>query len=144
MIPSLRAVLMGCLLLAGCGGGDERAVVVTQPSSAPGAGQAEWRGVLACADCDGIDTRLSLSGDDAGQYRLVEVFVLGGDAVPFVEEGRWRRDGELIRLEGSDHSRRFFALTKGGGVQPRDARNRPFANHHGDVLQPATPAEQAP
>ena len=59
-----------------------------------------YRGVLPCADCEGIQTELILSLD--GAYTLNSHY-LGKSKTPFVEQGtfRWDESGGRIILEGS-------------------------------------------
>jgi copper homeostasis protein (lipoprotein) len=59
-----------------------------------------YKGVLPCADCEGIQTRLMLSAD--GNYQLSETY-LGEDSRAFQSKGEfeWLDDGLRIRLLGS-------------------------------------------
>lgn len=120
------------------------------PSDAPipglgrGDGEAAWAGVLPCADCRGIDTRLLLQRQrTALRYRLIEVYLADGGGARFVENGEWQQvDDGLLRLQ-SEHGRRYFAVVDGDGLQPRDADGDPFLGRDGDVLAPL-PQEQPP
>ena len=82
------------------------------PAQAPQASGADdvlvWQGVVACADCAGIDTRLRLQGGHgaAAQYQLVEAFLDDAGAEYFREEGRWERQGPILTLH-----------TQAGGVR---------------------------
>ena len=102
-------------------------------------GRIEWQAVLACADCDGIETALVLNqAGEQRDYSLTETFLAtdGGDR--FVEQGRWQRDGELIRLETAKDGLRVFALLPDGRLEPRDRQGRRFAAREGDVLLPVS------
>ncbi|KAA2283970.1 copper resistance protein NlpE [Arenimonas fontis] len=93
----LRPLLLA-LLLAACGreqaGQEEAAAGV--PGDAPALAQGgdfdrQWFGVLPCADCDGIQTRLRLLRED-GEHRFeLEERYLGDDVAPaFSQQGRWQ------------------------------------------------------
>lgn len=105
-----------------------------------GDGRIGWQGVLACADCDGIDTSLALNRTgERRDYLLVETYLTGGGGERFVEQGRWRQqDAALIRLQAVDGSERVYALQADGRLQPRDGRGRRFARRDGDFLMPVT------
>ncbi|HRD54004.1 MAG TPA: copper resistance protein NlpE N-terminal domain-containing protein [Flavobacteriales bacterium] len=65
-----------------------------------------YRGTLPCADCEGIDTRITLSGD--GTYRH-EAIYLGKSKEPIVTEGAfaWESDGGRITLTGLEGMHRY-------------------------------------
>lgn len=105
-------------------------------------GRIEWQAVLACADCDGIDTALVLNrAGGQRDYTLTETFLAtdGGDR--FVEQGRWQREDELIRLQAANASLRVFALLPDGRLEPRDRRGRRFARRDGDALLPVAASD---
>lgn len=58
-----------------------------------------YAGVLPCADCAGIDTRLRL---DADLTYVLETRYLGKDERVFARRGRfaWAADGNIIHLRG--------------------------------------------
>ncbi|MBS1174178.1 MAG: lipoprotein [Burkholderiaceae bacterium] len=65
--------------------------------------QGTYKGVMPCADCEGIATRLELSDD--GTYALSTQY-LGKDKKVFVENGSftWNAQGSAIRLNGINPS----------------------------------------
>lgn len=103
-------------------------------------GQAQWRGMLACADCDGIDTLLVLERAGARRrYTLVEAY-LAPDGARFVETGRWQRESGLLRLRADGGGQRVYAPAADGGLEHRDARGRRLAGAAADdALMPARP-----
>ncbi|MGI8561150.1 MAG: copper resistance protein NlpE N-terminal domain-containing protein [Luteimonas sp.] len=124
------------LLLAACGQG-------AVPADAPlprmeqGDGRVEWRGLLPCADCDGIQTLLVLERrGDVHRYDLVETFLADQEGARFAESGRWGQQGAMLTLEGEGGASRHYALLPDGRLQPRDAGGRPF-RRRGDDLVPA-------
>ena len=97
-------------------------------SAPPGhAEQIEWRGDSACADCDAIQSNLVLQRGPPAHYLLTERYLSGDAAVRFRSRGRWRRDRDLLRLDGSDGSTRVYALLPDGRLDPRDRHGRPLA-----------------
>lgn len=107
------------------------------PQIANGEGRVEWRGMLACADCDGIETLLVLERQgDAHRYDLVETFLAEPDGARFVESGQWRLDDGMLQLQGERGATRHYALLPDGRLQPRDGGGRPF-RRRGDFLVPA-------
>lgn len=105
-----------------------------------GDGRIGWQGMLACADCDGIDTTLALSrSGERREYLLVETYLAQDGDARFVEQGRWRQQGDaLIRLQAADGGERVYALQADGRLQPRDGHGRRFAQRQDDYLTPMT------
>lgn len=62
-----------------------------------------YRGVVPCADCEGIQTTLILTAD--GKYQLQTVYLKKSEQV-FEETGtyRWNDAGNTIRLEGMENA----------------------------------------
>lgn len=136
----LRALILAtALMLGGCA-----QAPAPDASAAADAldrdGQAQWRGMLACADCDGIDTLLVLERAGARRrYTLVEAY-LAPDGARFVEAGQWQREDGLLRLRSDDGGQRVYAPTADGGLQHRDARGRRLAGDAADdALMPVRP-----
>ncbi|HEX4853366.1 copper resistance protein NlpE N-terminal domain-containing protein [Arenimonas sp.] len=134
-------VLLGLVALAGCGreGGDAAPAppAPAQAESAP-AHEAEafdrsWLGVLPCADCDGIQTRLQLRADADGARYLLEETYLGGEGnQQFLQEGEWRE--ETVQINGApavvyrldpDGPARWFWLQPDGALEMLEAEGRP-------------------
>lgn len=65
-----------------------------------------YEGMLPCADCPGIKTRLTLRQD--GSYEISRVYI-DRNPKPFVEQGRfaWLPGGNAVKLEGQGGSQRF-------------------------------------
>lgn len=65
-----------------------------------------YRGVLPCADCEGIETVVALA--ENGTYRAQSRY-LGRDAKPIAEQGRftWNAAGDTITLAGDPPARYF-------------------------------------
>ena len=135
--------LIGLLALAACG----RETPPPEPASPADADTAQssetaedfersWLGVLPCADCDGIQTRLVLRGENGARRYLLEETYLGveGDNA-FVQEGEWRE--ETIQLEGVDTvvyrldpqgPSRWFWVQPDGGLEMLEGEGRASLN----------------
>ena len=135
-------VCLAWLALAGCARAPQSDAPL--PGLGTGDGEAAWAGVLPCADCRGIDTRLLLQRQGGERrYRLIETYLADAGGARFVEQGDWDQvsDG-LLRLH-DERSRRFFAVVRSGGLQPRDADGDPFLGRDDDVLAPLSQAPSA-
>jgi hypothetical protein len=123
--------------LTGC----ERAAAPAAPVGQvlPVDGRIEWEGLLACADCDGIQTQLSLlRNGDLRSYTLTETYLAEDGDTRFVDGGRWQRDGDLLRLRGDAGAIHVYAVLPDGRLQPRDGRGRAFTPRDDDFLVPIT------
>ena len=99
-------------------------------------GAIEWQGVLPCADCDGIETRLLLERvGDSRPFTLTETFLAADGDVRFVESGQWRREGALIRLQGQAVPR-VYVLLQDLHLAPGDSRGQPVGRDDGQTLAP--------
>lgn len=146
---SVALVLAGLLALSGCGRSDEdrSALPGPDPSSdaaaradaAPGADagpeafERTWLGVLPCADCDGIQTRLQLRTDpDGARYLLEETYLGGPGENRFVQEGAWLEEATEINGEAAEVYRldpdgpgRWFWVQPDGALEMLEAEGRP-------------------
>jgi len=131
----ISSLLAAVALLAACG---RDAPPPQAMPLAQGDGAVGWRGVLGCADCDGIDTSLALSrAGEQRDYLLVETYLTEDGGERFVDRGNWRPQPEgLIRLRSEDGGERVFAVSADGRLQPRDGRGRRFADRDDDFLAP--------
>ncbi len=142
MFPRIASMVLVLLLVAGCDGGRNGAG--NRPPAAAqleADGRIEWHAVLACADCEGIDTALVLNRAGAQRdYTLTETFLADDGGDRFVEQGLWLREDELIRLQSAGKGVRVFALLPDGRLEPRDHRGRRFASRTDDALLPVSAA----
>lgn len=137
MIPRVVPILLAAAWLAACGRGGDAPPPQAMPL-AQGDGAVGWRGVLGCADCDGIETSLALSrAGERRNYLLVETYLTEDGGERFVDRGHWRAQNEgLIRLRSEEGGERVFAVFADGRLQPRDGRGRRFSGRDGDFLAP--------
>jgi copper homeostasis protein (lipoprotein) len=127
------------LVLAGCGrdpapADADRApapAATDEPALSPGESfERSWLGVLPCADCDGIQTRLQLVRDgDVQTYELEETFLgADGDAV-FTQRGAWIQEDAgasagFFRLDPEVPTGRRFELRPDGALDQLDGEGR--------------------
>ncbi len=68
-----------------------------------------YKGVLPCADCEGIETELELNLDKT--YELKEVYLGKGDGKPFESKGKFtfnNTNTSIIELDQSGDGRKYF------------------------------------
>jgi uncharacterized lipoprotein NlpE involved in copper resistance len=125
MLPGCGLLLM---MLAACGAGDggeagatagEGAGEVAAPSGIPAdpahssRNALDWAGtydgVLPCADCEGIETRVTLADD--GTFTRTSTY-LGRQAAPFEDAGRftWDEAGRIVTLEAEDGATQSYQV----------------------------------
>ena len=139
-IPLLLAALVA-FALAGC---DRDSAPADRTADAPveaDAGEAgtapaaddfdrTWLGVLPCADCDGIQTRLQLRRAGGRQTYALEETYLGADGeAVFTQAGQWvRDDGDegVFRLDPESPASRRYALRPDGSLDQLDRRGEPL------------------
>ena len=146
VFQKMRALgLIALLALAACGRESPPAETGAQAEAEADAGQSQapiedfersWLGVLPCADCDGIQTRLVLRGENGARRYLLEETYLGAEGEnAFVQEGEWRE--ETIQLEGADTTvyrldpegpSRWFWVQPDGGLEMLEGEGRASLN----------------
>ena len=68
-----------------------------------------YKGVLPCADCEGIETKLKLNQDKT--YELKETYLGKGDGKAFESQGSFQFDSKnssIIKLDKAGDSRKYF------------------------------------
>jgi hypothetical protein len=102
--------------------------------------QLVWQARLPCADCDAIDTTLSLQREgDAARYELREAFVDGARGEQYAESGEWSRDGVLVRLHADGGGLRVYAIERDGRLSPRGRDGQRLERGDARFLAPVTP-----
>lgn len=130
-----------CLSLAVAAGCDGGAPAPSPHPPVPPLGDGpslQWRGLLACADCDGIDMQLQLQRADARRYELVELFLVRDGEERFLERGLWTREGQFLRLRADDGATRVFAIEADGRLSVRDPDGE-MPDGPPRLLEPVTP-----
>lgn len=138
----LRVLVLPLALLALAGCGREPAPDAAAPAGPPlgqvvSPAQGEdfkltWLGVLPCADCDGIQSRLVLSGDGRRRHYLLEETYLGDEGENrFQQQGDWVEESTEIAGEASVVYRldpqgpgRWFRLLPDGSLEMLEAEGR--------------------
>ena len=148
--PWTAALLLAALVgTAGCGRTPDEPAASPGPSSAgePAlAGQAldaTWEGVLPCADCDGIQTRLRLLANaDGRRFELQEAYLAADGGEQFQAQGEWSEasveiNGAPARVYGLDvdGAARWFALGPDGSLEQLESRDRAGADGQRQRLQ---------
>ena len=126
-------LLLATLAVVACGempAPDKQGRAHSLPPFTGSAGQLAWEGVLACADCEGIETRLVLeregidpilgSGNAQPRYELLETFLANDGGERYREQGQWQRVGRLLRLQADEGGERVFAIEPDGRLSLRD------------------------
>nr|WP_024965653.1 copper resistance protein NlpE N-terminal domain-containing protein [Pantoea sp. IMH] len=122
-------VLLATLLagmLTGCQG--RETVVAAQ---APQAIAQTYRGVIPCADCEGIEVTLLLQ--QGGEYRLNERY-LGTDVTGDPQQGRWTRTAEMLVLVSDKGEKRYFR-PRDSGLEMMDTQGNPIQSTNSYRLQ---------
>jgi len=83
-----------------------------------------YRGIVPCADCEGIDTTLQLASD--GTYQLSMTY-LGKSTPPFSSAGsfEWHQDGRAILLNAGHGTPRFYRVEE-NRLRQLDTRGEPI------------------
>ena len=94
---------------------------------------ATWQGVLPCADCDGIETRLRLVADDEGRrFELQEAYLAADGGDRFEAQGEWTQAS--VEIGGTptavygldvDGATRWFSLGHDGSLEQLESRDQP-------------------
>lgn len=114
-MKKILIVLMASLFfgpLMGCQNYDMAATV--QPREAT---VQAYRGVIPCADCEGIQVTLALR--QGGRYSLQEHYLKPG-GVNIIQQGNWSRTAEKLVLVSDKGEKRYFR-PRDSGLEMTDA-----------------------
>ena len=94
-----------------------------------------WRGVLPCADCEGIETSLFLEKD--GTWVMNERY-LGAREEPssFASYGTWARTADKLVLTDSK-GEKSYSRAKGDALEMLDREGNPIESQFNYTLEPA-------
>ena len=133
--PVAIALLFVAALLPACDGALQTDAL--PPRLAQADGQLAWQGLRRCADCDGIESTLTLRwSGDAREYALVETYLAAEGGMRFEDNGDWRHRGNLILLDGEGGERRAYLLLDDGRLQPRGLDGDAFEEGSDDLMVP--------
>jgi len=102
-----------------------------------------YQGVLPCASCEGIETRLTLTPE--GSYHLVSVYLGEAPDNQFEQQGTfdWDDKGTIIRLNAAEGEPVFFKVEENALRQldqTAEVISGPLAEHYrlNKVIEPVT------
>lgn len=138
MKKAILSALAGCLLffLIGCNNRDVDAVQPAQVEELKSM-QQSWRGVLPCADCEGIETSLFLEKD--GNWVMSQRYLGAREPAAFASYGRWARTADKLTLTDS-HGEKIYFRAKGDGLEMLDREGKPIESTLNYTLQPVKAA----
>ena len=132
IVPA-AAALLSMLALFGC---NNRAEVQTlQPASSAELKpmQQSWRGILPCADCEGIETSLFLETD--GTWVMNERYQGAREPTVIASWGTWERTAGKLVLTDSEGEKRYFHA-KGEQLEMLDREGKPVSSSLNYTLSP--------
>lgn len=123
MKKSIIAVSLASIFLVACSKADNKNNQEQTPTAASEAvavdsahtaeNSLDWngtyKGVLPCADCEGIETELELNADKT--YELKETYLGKGDGKAFESKGSFQFDANntsVIELDKTGDNRKYF------------------------------------
>ncbi|WP_342322129.1 envelope stress response activation lipoprotein NlpE [Kosakonia sp. BYX6] len=139
MKKAILAVMAGCTLftLFGCNHrGEFETVQPTQVEELKPM-QQSWRGVLPCADCEGIETSLFLEKD--GSWVMNQRYLGGKAPSVFGSYGNWARTADKLILTDTHGDKTYFRA-KGEALEMLDQQGNPIRSQLNYTLQPVKAA----
>ena len=139
MKKAILAVVAGCTLftLFGCNHrGEFETVQPTQVEELKPM-QQSWRGVLPCADCEGIETSLFLGKD--GSWVMNQRYLGGKAPSVYASYGNWARTADKLILTDTQGEKTFFRV-KGEALEMLDQEGNPIQSQLNYTLQPVKAA----
>ena len=95
--------------------------------------QQSWRGVLPCADCEGIETTLFLEKD--GSWVMNQRYQGAKEPSSFATYGKWVRTAEKLILTDAEGEKTYFR-PKGEGMEMLDREGLPIESQFNYTLAP--------
>ncbi|WP_049847516.1 envelope stress response activation lipoprotein NlpE [Trabulsiella odontotermitis] len=136
MKKAILTVAAACTLFAliGCNNRAEVDTVVAPQSEALTPMQQSWRGVLPCADCEGIETSLFLEKD--GTWVMNERYQgVQHEPSSFASYGTWARTADKLVLTNSE-GEKFYYRAKGDKLEMLDRDGNPIESTLNYTLEP--------
>lgn len=129
------AVAMTLFALMGCNNRGEVESVSPVRAEKLKPMQQSWRGILPCADCEGIETSLFLEKD--GTWVMNQDYQGGKAPSNFASYGRWARTADKLVLTDASGEKLYFRA-KGSALEMLDREGNPIRSQLNYVLQPVT------
>ena len=124
-------------VLMGCHNRAEMEVLEPTQAEALQPMQQSWRGVLPCADCEGIETSLFLEKD--GTWVMNQHYQGAKAPSTFASYGTWARTADKLVLTDTAGEKRYFRA-KGEGLEMLDMQGNPIVSQFNYTLAPITAA----
>ncbi len=135
---AILSVAAACTLFALIGCNNRAEVDALQPAQAAELKpmQQSWRGVLPCADCEGIETSLFLEKD--GTWVMNERYQgVREEPSSFASYGTWARTADKLVLTDSNGEKSYYRA-KGNELEMLDREGNPVASQLNYTLVPVT------
>jgi len=98
--------------------------------------QQSWRGILPCADCEGIETSLFLEKDGSWVMNLHYLGTADKNA-SFATYGTWARTADKLVLTDAQGEKSYYHV-KGNALEMLDSEGQPVASQFNRTLTPVT------
>jgi len=136
---AILSVLAASTLFAliGCNNRTETQALQPTESEALKPMQQSWRGVLPCADCEGIETTLFLEKD--GSWVMNQRYQGAKEPSSFATYGKWVRTAEKLILTDAEGEKTYFR-PKGEGMEMLDREGLPIESQFNYTLAPVNVA----
>ncbi|MGK9174809.1 envelope stress response activation lipoprotein NlpE [Yokenella regensburgei] len=135
-ILSLAAVIT-LFGLMGCNNRGEVQTVSPPESHELKPMQQSWRGILPCADCEGVETSLFLEKD--GTWVMNQGYQGAKGAEEFASYGVWARTADKLVLTDTAGEKRYFR-PRGDALEMLDREGNPIHSQLNYTLQPVKSA----
>ena len=136
MKTAILSVVAACTLFSLIGCNNRTEVDVLQPTRAAELKpmQQSWRGILPCADCEGIETSLFLEKD--GTWVMNEHYQdARREPSSFASYGSWARTADKLVLTNSKGEKSYFRA-KGDKLEMLDRNGSPIQSPLNYTLEP--------
>lgn len=125
------------LVLMGCHNRTEVQALGSGHAEALKPMQQSWRGVLPCADCEGIETSLFLETD--GSWVMNQHYQGAKAPSSFATYGSWARTADKLVLTATDGEKHYFRA-KGAALEMLDQEGNRIDSQLNYTLEPVTAA----
>lgn len=138
MKTAILSVVAACTLFSLIGCNNRTEVDVLQPTWAAELKpmQQSWRGILPCADCEGIETSLFLEKD--GTWVMNERYQgVRDEPSSFASYGTWARTADKLVLTDSKGEKSYYRA-KGEALEMLDREGNPIESQFNYTLEPVS------
>lgn len=133
VLVTLAAIGMLCAL-PGCNNRSDEPMLKAGQDTALQPMQQSWRGILPCADCEGIETSLFLEKD--GTWVMNERYQgVTREPSSFGSYGTWARTAEKLVLTDSKGEKSYYRA-KGDKLEMLDREGNPIVSSLNYTLEP--------